>query len=243
LISKIRFERCGRRELIKVLQNWQEIGDSILTLQRGGLPTHGTSQKNWDHFLLYESLASTPKGAMIADLGCGDGHTLSLLHALGFQNVHGVDHKIGWRVRAKQLIAMKREKSLRPPFYLHRDDITKTPFAGETCDIAVSISTLEHGVDLERFFAEAGRILKPGGALFITTDYWDKEIKTNGSARAFGLPWKIFSYDQIESLIQIAGNHGFNLTQECSVPSCGDKPVSWQGEGYTFIAIQLKKAD
>jgi SAM-dependent methyltransferase len=226
-----------------VLQNWQEIGDCILRLQRAGLPTHGTSQKNWDHSLLHESLASTTKGAMIADLGCGDGHTLSLLHTLGFQNVHGVDYKIGWRVRGKQLITMRREKSLRPPFRLHKGDITKTPFSEETCDVAVSISTLEHGVDLERFFAEAGRILKPGGALFITTDYWEKEINTNGSALAFGLPWKIFCQDQIESLIHVASNHGFDLTQECSVPSCGDRPVSWQGEDYTFIAIQLKKAD
>jgi SAM-dependent methyltransferase len=226
-----------------VLQNWQEIGDSILTLQRAGLPTHGTSQKNWDHFLLYESLASTQKVAMIADLGCGDGHTLSLLHTLGFQNVHGVDYKIGWRVRAKQLITMRREKSLRPPFYLHKGDITKTPFGEETCDVAVSISTLEHGVDLERFFEEAGRILKPGGALFITTDYWDKEINTNGAARAFGLPWKIFCYDQIDSLIRVAGYNGINLSQECSVPSCRDRPVSWQGKNYTFIAIEFRKGD
>ena len=136
---------------------------------------------------------------------------------------------------------MRREKSLRPPFYLHKGDITKTPFGEETCDVAVSISTLEHGVDLEGFFAEAGRILKPGGALFITTDYWDKRINTNGAARAFGLPWKIFSADQIGDLLKVAGNHGFGLTQECAVPPCLDRPVSWQGHDYTFIAIELKK--
>ena len=229
--------------MIRVLQNWQEIGDSILTLQRAGLPTHGTPQKNWDHFLLHESLAATEKQAMIADLGCGEGHTLSLLHNLGFKNVHGVDYQIGWRVRAKQLISMRREKTLRPPFYLHKGDITKTPFSEKTCDFAVSISTLEHSVDLENFFKEAGRILKPGGVLLITTDYWEKEIDTNGAARAFGLPWKIFCHEEISDLVRIARNHGFNLTQQGSVPSCRDRPVAWQGESYTFIAIEFKRSD
>lgn len=229
--------------MIKVLQNWQEIGDSILTLQGAGLPTHDTAQKNWDHFLLYESLASTEKQAMIADLGCGEGHTLSFLHILGFKNVHGVDFKIGWRIRAKQLITMQREQSLKPPFYLHKGDITKTPFSAGTFDMAVSVSTLEHGVDLEKFFSEAGRILRPRGALFITTDYWEKEINTNGANRAFGLPWRIFCHDQIRALVRVATNHGFNLAQECTVPPCRDRPVSWQGESYTFIAMQFKKVD
>jgi SAM-dependent methyltransferase len=228
--------------MIRVLQSWQEIGDSIVTLQRAGLPTHDTTQKNWDHFLLQESLAATKKEAMIADLGCGEGHTLSLLHSLGFKNVHGVDYQIGWRVRAKQLITMRREKTLKPPFYLHKGDITKAPFRENSYDFAVSISTLEHGVDLENFFKEAARILKPGGALLITTDYWDSKIDTNGAAHAFGLPWKIFCHEEIRNLVRIARKRGFNLTQPGSVPACKDRPVAWQGESFTFIAIQFERS-
>lgn len=229
--------------MIRVLQNWQEIGDSILSLQRAGLPTHATTQKNWDHYLLVDLLAQTDRDGLIADLGCGEGHTLSLLHALGFKDVHGIDYKIGWRVRAKQLITMKREKSLQPPFRLHSGNISQTPLASATCDFAISVSTLEHGVDLESFFSEAGRILKPGGTLFITTDYWEQAINTNGAAHAFGLPWKIFCKDKIADLIHSAGNHGLNLAQPGPVPACKDRPVSWQGENYTFIALQFKKAD
>lgn len=228
--------------MIRVLQDWQEIGDSILGLQRAGLPTHGTAQKNWDHFQLHESLAATEKDAMIVDLGCGEGHTLSLLHSLGFKNVHGVDHKIRWRVRARKLVTMWREQAFRSPFTLHSGDITNTPFKDKTCDFAVSISTLEHGVDLENFFREAGRILKPGGALLITTDYWHKKIVTNGTARAFGLPWKIFCLEEIGELLRIAGNHGFNLTGEGSTPPCRNRTVAWQGETYTFIAIQFNRS-
>ena len=51
--------------MIKVLQDWEEIGNSILNLQKAGLPTHETPQKNWDHFLLYYALAETDRSAAI----------------------------------------------------------------------------------------------------------------------------------------------------------------------------------
>src|SRR5258708_37744401 len=106
---------------------------------------HGTAQKNWDHFLLYQLLISIDRNAMLADLGCGEGHTLSLLHYLGFKNLQGVDYHLGWRVRARQLNMMQREKSLKPPFHLHSGDVTKTSFSAASCDVVISVSTLEHG--------------------------------------------------------------------------------------------------
>ena len=227
--------------MIRVLQNWQEIGDSILTLQRAGLPAHHTAQKNWDHCLVYEMLAETSRDAMILDLGCGEGHTLSLLHSLGFKNVHGVDYGIGWRVRGRQLAAMRRERTIKPPFYLHRGDITRTRFSDNSCDIAISISTIEHGVDLDQFLTEVHRILKPGGRLLITTDYWEDKIATNGSALAFGLPWHVFSRDEMKELLSIASTVGFKSLSNSLIPSCAQKPVRWQNADYTFIAIQLEK--
>ncbi len=226
--------------MIRVLSNWEEIGDSILGLQRDGLPTHPTPQKNWDHFLLRELLASTSRKALVVDLGCGEGYTLALLHALGFNALDGVDLQIDWRARARQLWTMRREKSLKRPYRLHKSDITRTRFAPEFCDVAVSISTIEHGVDIESFLGEARRILRPGGLLFITTDYWENKIPTNGQ-RAFGLPWQVFSRDQMETLIRLAYQLGLRLELETTIPPCSDKPVSWQNSSYTFIAMLFRK--
>jgi SAM-dependent methyltransferase len=229
--------------MIKVLQDWDEIGNAVLALQKAGLPTHETPQKNWDHFLLYDSLASTAKTAVIVDLGCGAGHTLSLLHALGFEEVHGVDFQISWRLRAKRLATMRRKKSLRSPYRFHKGDILRTRFGANSCDFVVSISTIEHGVDLEQFFKESHRILKPGGELFITTDYWETEINTEEAFHAFGLPWNIFNRDRVFELIRIAAANGFDVPNGDSIPPCSERTVTWQGESYTFIAIQLKKVD
>ncbi len=227
--------------MIKVLQGWQEIGDSILNLQSKGLPTHATAQKNWDHDVLCNALASTGRQAMIADLGCGEGHTLVLLHALGFVNLHGVDFHIDWKLKARQLLSMWREKTLKPPFNLRAGDITKTSFQPDFFDVAISISTIEHGVNAESFLAEAHRILKPGGLLFITTDYWEEKIATDNARRAFGLPWQVFCRDQIEEIVKTADKIGLRPCDKPMIPRCFERPVFWQSSTYTFIAMLFKK--
>ena len=226
--------------MIKILSSWKEIGDSILGLQREGLPTHPTAQKNWDHFLLRELLASTDREAVIVDLGCGEGHALSLLHALGFKSIHGMDLHIDWRARARQLRTMRRERTLRAPYRLHQRDITRTSLHRESCDVAISISTIEHGVDIKSLLAEVRRILKPGGLLFLTTDYWENKIPTNG-VRVYGLPWQVFCRDQLETLITSASEMGLKLMLEATIPPCTDRPVTWQDSSYTFIAMAFRK--
>ncbi|HEX2395641.1 MAG TPA: class I SAM-dependent methyltransferase [Bacteroidales bacterium] len=49
-------------------------------------------------------------------------------------------------------------------------DITKHfPYNDNTFDLLIAIEVSEHITDHENFFSEAGRILKPGGKLYITT--------------------------------------------------------------------------
>ena len=60
--------------MIRVLQDWQEVGDSIFALQRLNLPLHSSPQKNWDHWLLFQALSDLDHGARVVDLGCGRGY-------------------------------------------------------------------------------------------------------------------------------------------------------------------------
>lgn len=228
--------------MIYVLQNWQELGEATLALQSQGLPIHSTAQKNWDHFLLHNLITSKDKHVQIIDLGCGEAHTLKFLHALGFKNIHGLDFKISWKVRSMQFIRAWRQKTLKAPFHLRVGDITRTPFHNESYDLAVSISTIEHGVDIEAFLKEASRILKPGGLLFLTTDYWEEKVQANNSANAFGLAWRVFSRDDIELLISLARRCGLVLFQDAVIPACSDKTVFWQDSNYTFISLLFRKA-
>jgi SAM-dependent methyltransferase len=228
--------------VIKVLGNWQEVGEAILNLQREGLPLHESPQKNFDHFILRKALATVGKDAAIVDLGCGGAQTLRFLHALRFRNISGIDLAVEWRARGRQIKLMLRERTWRPPFRLRRGDLTGTLLPSASCDMAISISTIEHGVDIERFFAEAARILRTGGLLLVTTDYWENKIDTAG-VRAFGLPWQIFSRDEIAALMKSAGHAGLTPVESGGVPACTDRPVLWQDRHYTFIAMLFKKCE
>lgn len=222
--------------MIRVLQDWREIGAATLALQRAGLPTHETPQKNWDQYLVWQLVTPLDRAARIVDLGCGEGFTLKLLTRLGFTNLCGIDYQISNTLRLRQLRWAWRHHG-RVPYRLRRGDLTRTPLPDASQDVALCISTIEHGVDTERFFAEARRLLKPGGRLLVTTDYWAEPLPTEGSARAFGLPWRVFSRGEAADLIEQARRAGLVLADEGTIPPCGEQTVSWHGWDYTFLAL------
>jgi len=226
--------------MISVLQDWRELGECIETLQRDRLPLHTTPQKNWDHFILRGALAGLEPSAPIADLGCGHGLTLEFLRRLGFENLLGIDLSISWRLRAREALTMYRERTFTPPYRILRGSISESSIPASSISLAVSVSTIEHGVDIDRFLADTFRILKPGARLFITTDYWGDKIEVPDSIRAFGMPWRIFDRDQIRRLLDAAARIGFEPA-DSRIPDCSGAPVVWQGLTYTFIALLLRK--
>lgn len=213
--------------MIKILQNWQEIQAATHEIQQKKLPLHLDVHKNWDHLLLYEVVANKDKQSQIVDLGCGECCTLDFLAALGFQNLHGIDLKL-----APNKIAAN--------YALYQGDLIRTPFASGKCDVAISVSVIEHDVDLPAFLAEVSRLLKAGGLLFITTDYWEEKIEIDGSIKPFGLDWKVFCKPDIEKLIALAKAHNLVLERYESIPACSDKSINWYYE-YTFIALVFRK--
>lgn len=214
--------------MIEVLQNRQEIDAATLKIQSLCLPPHLDLHKNWDHLLLYNAIATIDKQSQIIDLGCGECCTLNFLAALNFNNLHGIDLQIGYDANTA--------------YTLHQGNITQTPLVSGKCDVAISISVIEHGVDLPAFFAEVSRLLKTGGLLFVTTDYWSEYIEIDSSIQPFGLEWKVFSGADIEQLITLAQENNLVLAQAEDIPACSDKPVRWYGYKYTFIALLFRKA-
>jgi SAM-dependent methyltransferase len=218
--------------MIKVLQNWEEVNQITHALKSQGLPTHLTIQKNWDQFLLQQILVNQDRQSWMLDLGCGDCCTLDFLAALGFTNLHGIDLEIKPELK---------QQSSQLPYRLYEGNMTKTSLPAQFYDVAVSISVIEHGVDLEAFFQESSRLLKPGGLLFVTTDYWAEKLPIDSSIQPFGLTWQIFSQAEMEAAIALANQHSFALEQSGSIPACADSPVSWYDKHYTFIALLFKK--
>jgi SAM-dependent methyltransferase len=227
------------KPMIRVLQDWSEIGRVTGPLRRAELPLYPGVEKNWDHALLRAALEGVNRDAQIIDLGCGGGVTLEFLAALGFRNIRGVDLHVPRGLRAIKSALLNYHR-LTVSFRIDRGDLTATAYPDSCFDFGACISTIEHGVDLDRFFREARRILRPNAPLFVTTDYWAEKIPTG--ARAFGLSWRIFSKDEIADLIRVAGQHGFRLAEPGEIPPCGDRPIHWNGADYTFIALLFRRS-
>jgi len=224
--------------MISVLKNWNEIGEATKALRKRRLPHHGLAEKDWDLIQIVRLMAGVAESAPIVDLGCGGLYTLKLLEAMGFRQLSGIDFKVDLITRPLQLKRLVSKGRL--PFKVHQGDILKTPFPDETFEVAISLSTIEHNVNLDNFFAEASRILKPGGRLFLSTDYWPDGVEQ--SPDLFGLPWHIFNKNEAEKIPIIAMKYGLQLIdQDSTLTDAEDRTVVWQGCEYTFLSMAFSK--
>jgi len=110
-----------------------------------------------------ESFVSGPaEKVRILDAGCGDGEFVAFLRDLGFR-VSGVDLSEGAIVRARQRCpdVQFRAASLEEVL----------PFGDESFDAIWCTEVLEHLFDIHGTLAEFNRILKPKGAVLLTTPY------------------------------------------------------------------------
>jgi len=121
--------------------------------------------------MLRDFLAPRP-GELVVDLGCGSGRTLLWNRDLG-ATMAGID------------IAPYFSREARQQVDLLLGDLRKLPFADGTVDKAWSLDVLEHlsPEALAGMLAEASRVLKPGGSLFVYT-----HVRKNAPIAA-GLRW------------------------------------------------------
>jgi len=195
-------------------------------IQNGYIPNFACQPKDWDVAQVLPQL----NDGDILDMGCQGSVILTNCVKMGlkgkkigidFQEIpapEGVTHIVG--------------------------DLTKTDFPDKSFDFITCLSVIEHGVNGYVFFQECSRLLKPDGKLFVSFDYWEQKLHT--TATVFGLPWCIFSRQEVEIIINIASKYGLTLLG----------PVDWTiGEpvirpgffspcehSYTFGLLGFKKA-
>jgi SAM-dependent methyltransferase len=121
--------------------------------------------------MLRKFLAPGP-GELVVDLGCGSGRALVWNRDMGASTV-GID------------IAPFFSQDAREQMDLMLGDLRRLPFADATFDKAWSLDVLEHlsPAALDGMLAEASRVLKPGGSLFVYT-----HVRKNAPI-AQGLRW------------------------------------------------------
>lgn len=108
--------------------------------------------------LLDEWIGQRLHGKRALDLGCGGGLLSAYLAQRGARWI-GVDvSNASLRVGSERLGAR-----------FARADVLRLPVADETMDVVLAADVLEHVTSLDAALAEAARVLKPGGHLYVNT--------------------------------------------------------------------------
>ncbi len=217
-----------------VLKWESDVELALRGLRRTEAKEHPTHWKNWDlwDFITYITKHVPPNPSVrIFDAGCASSPLLYNLAELGYKHLEGYDFDF--------------PAGLTPP-HRHvkytRGDLTRTHFDFESFDIVTSLSVIEHGVDPEEYMREMSRILKPGGLLLTSTDYWPQKVSTRWYPRhlTFGVKWTIHDQADIELFLKAGRRWGLEPVGNLDYRT-EDKVVKWGGKEYTFLSFALRK--
>lgn len=213
-----------------VLQSREEWMEATALGRQLHLPLHRSPEKNWDHLAAADAIAGNlPKSARVLDAGAEFySNVLPALFVYGFHDLYGMNLSFA-------------DPARRGPIRYLPGDITRTGFPDGFFDAITCMSVIEHGVPLEAYFREAYRLLKPGGLLITSTDYFPEPIDTSDKF-AHGAPIKIFSRRDVEEMIALAERCGLERTSAIDL-SCAKRAVRWElyGLEFTFVIFTLRK--
>lgn len=214
-----------------VLRDRAEWERSTAQMRALRLPTHPDGSKNWDTLAaLSTTLAYTRPGEHVLDAGAALYSTyLPSLRLYGYNTLVGTNLEFGRTLRAGGV-------------RLEHGDIEASGFATESFAAVACLSVIEHGVDVPAFLAESARILRPGGVLVVSTDYWDEGIDT-GRLSAYGTPVRIFDRPAVEQLLRTAETLGLQLLGGPVDLRCTERAVHWRrlGLDYTYVVLAWRK--
>jgi SAM-dependent methyltransferase len=179
-----------------------------------------------------------------------------MLKRLGFTNLYGCDFVVKPRYNptlVKMVVNMvyrfyKREYLPIVQMYydnmfnLSIQNLEKTSYHDNIFDYVTSVSVIEHGVNIREYFREMSRVLKKGGCLLTSTDYWPDKITITNGMIPNEKPDNVFCKSEIESMVEIADKYGLRLIEPIDY-IYEQKLVSWKKTGldYTFIFFGMRK--
>jgi len=157
---------------------------------------------------IVEWLRESGSAPHVVDLGCG------VCASLGYIAQHVPMRGTGVTlspVQAQLGTERLRAQGLSTRIACVEGDYTQLPPDIETADLAFAVESFVHGPSPERFFAEAARLIRPGGLLVICDDL-RRETSDPKAARAFdrfARGWHINSLLTRETLQELASDAGF----------------------------------
>lgn len=235
-----------------VLKNSLEVNMAKNELKKMGLFPHHGSEKSWDTFKMIEIISAADRNSYILDVGCNGSPILPMLKRVGFRNLYGCDFVLRPRYNATIMKIACRffKKDYLPIVQMYNDDeiklsiqnLEKTNYTDNMFEFITSLSVIEHGININEYFKEMSRILKNGGYLLTSTDYWPEKITNTKTVISNNVPDRVFSRDEIERIIKVGEEYGLRLIEPMDY-SYQEKVVTWKKTGleYTFIFFGMRK--
>lgn len=235
----------------RILRFQSEISAAEDESEQLGLSPSPDLRKYWDNMLAIQAIeaAGVQHHDPIVDLGCRSGILLTWLHELGYRSLHGCDLRMPspplraaartrlWRTAGAGLSMYARNRTR-----MRRSPVEVTGFPSSRFAAAACMSVIEHGVDTAAFFRECARILRPGGLLIVSTDYWPEKINV-GSLRRFaaaGADDCIFDRTELEALCRQAVHAGLQLDSDVDL-SAHEALITSDGFRYTFALLAFRR--
>ena len=189
-------------------------------------------RKSWDVLRSVEQLESSLEvDDAVLDVGSYASAIPPALTKLGYRRVSGIDLD-------ERVLDTRHDL----PVDYAVGDLTRTEWPDSHFAAITAISVIEHGVDPDALCAEVSRLLRPGGMFLFSTDYWPEKIDTSG-VQLFGLPWTIFSAEDMGAFIGRAAQYGLAPVSDPSpeLQRTGERPIHFEDRSYTFLQGALVK--
>jgi SAM-dependent methyltransferase len=188
--------------------------------------------KSWDVLHAIEGITSSvdPKDPVL-DVGSFASAILPCLRLLDYRSLVGIDLD-------PRVVAMPYAGEIE---YVV-GDLTRTGWPDGSFAAITAISVIEHGVEPEALLREVARLLRPGGLFLFSTDYWPQKIDTTG-VELFGLPWRIFSREEMKAFLEQAETHGLSPLGGAgsALLDAQERAIQFESRGYTFLFGALRR--
>ena len=197
-------------------------------------------------------ISGAKRESFVLDVGCYESPILPMLKRLGFFNLYGCDLVLKSDSNSKltNMSSLVYHEDYKPIAEMYNDksyqlsirNLEDTNYSDQMFDYVTSLSVIEHGINIEKYFREMSRIIKNNGYLLTSTDYWPDKLVNNKNVLSKGTPDNIFSRDEIENLVAIAEKSGLKLIEPIDF-EYKDKVVRWNSIGldFTFIFFAMRK--
>lgn len=191
--------------------------------------------KRWEYpWTLERAEAELVEGARVLDVGAGDSIFPIYLASRGF-DVTAVDVAFDGSLGVRHGVDVAYVEA----------DMSDLPLPSDGFDVVFCISVIEHLPDaaIPAALAEIRRVVRPGGALLLTTDYYDDaeaEIWHRSPEQEFQVDWGVFDEARLRRLILDAPGWRLEGDLDLDVDWARVKPAMRRYHGYPYTSVGVK---